>query len=627
MNLINEEGWSFSHITYTSLTAHLQDIFMWLQAVRPKFYLREKDLADGLAYQISPTDNPITITITGDHAITAQFVEDVDTDGDGVPDGQDLCPGTPSGEPVYANGCSAAQADTDLDGYEGSLGSGEDCNDSNPAINPGATEVCDGVDNNCDGQIDEGCASQYSLLMSTSPNRTGAVSLDGQTVSGDIYVFTGPDAGVKRVSFYVDGVFHRSEGIVPFDYDGTDLGGLARPTHTTWYSDTSHQITAVIELTNGSTEPPITAVFTVDNGGAPVDTDGDGVLDGQDLCPGTIDFATVDANGCSDAQRDADSDGYEGSLGSGEDCNDSNPAIHPGAAEVCDGVDNNCDGQIDEGCASQYSLLMSTSPNRTGAVSLDGQTVSGDIYVFTGPDAGVKRVSFYVDGVFHRSEGIVPFDYDGTDLGGLARPTHTTWYSDTSHQITAVIELTDGSTEPPITAVFTVDNGGAPVDTDGDGVLDGQDLCPGTIDFATVDANGCSDAQRDADSDGYEGSLGSGEDCNDSNPAIHPGATEVCDGVDNNCDGQIDEGCASQYSLLMSTSPNRTGAVSLDGQTVSGDIYVFTGPDAGVKRVSFYVDGVFRRSEGIVPFDYDGTDWGDWRARRIPPGTVTPATR
>ena len=43
---------------------------------------------------------------------------------------------------------------------------------------------------------------------------------------------------------------------------------------------------------------------------------------------------------------DADGDGFK----TNQDCDDTNAAIHPGAPELCDGVDNNCDGQVDEGC-------------------------------------------------------------------------------------------------------------------------------------------------------------------------------------------------------------------------------------------------------------------------------------
>jgi hypothetical protein len=53
------------------------------------------------------------------------------------------------------------------------------------------------------------------------------------------------------------------------------------------------------------------------------------------------------SSGCSD---DADLDGYISEACGGDDCNDNNDSIHPGAAEACDSVDNDCDGTVDEGC-------------------------------------------------------------------------------------------------------------------------------------------------------------------------------------------------------------------------------------------------------------------------------------
>ena len=49
---------------------------------------------------------------------------------------------------------------------------------------------------------------------------------------------------------------------------------------------------------------------------------------------------------------DADNDGYAGD----EDCDETSPSIHVGAAEICDEVDNNCDGNIDEGVQSTFYL-------------------------------------------------------------------------------------------------------------------------------------------------------------------------------------------------------------------------------------------------------------------------------
>ncbi len=72
-----------------------------------------------------------------------------------------------------------------------------------------------------------------------------------------------------------------------------------------------------------------------------------------------------------------------------------------------------------------------------------------------------------------------------------------------------------------------------------------NDLGDGTYGGGVVaDASGISiSGPVDADGDGYASDV----DCDDTDAGINPGATEVCDGVDNNCDGTVDEGVTTTY--------------------------------------------------------------------------------
>ena len=101
-----------------------------------------------------------------------------------------------------------------------------------------------------------------------------------------------------------------------------------------------------------------------------------------------------------------------------------------------------------------------------------------------------------------------------------------------------VPEIQDGSacTDVESVATGTCDDG---ADNDCDSAADCQDT-----DCLADPACQC----QDSDGDGYgdPGSLDCThpeEDCDDGDPAVHPGADEICDGKDNNCDGALDEGC------------------------------------------------------------------------------------
>lgn len=219
--------------------------------------------------------------------------------------------------------------------------------------------------------------------------------------------------------------------------------------------------------------------------------------------------------------------------GLSNDCDDNDATAFPGNPEVCDGVDNNCDGNIDEGVQIEY---FQDSDN-------DG---------FGNPN--VSQFACIAP------PGFVEDDTDCDDTDPLEFPGQI-WFKDLDGDQygdgTSLFQCTRPSNYYASSELISVDldcdDNNANAFPGNPEVCDGADNnCDGNIDEGLP----LNTYYLDSDSDTYgdpntstsacsapAGYVSDSTDCDDSNAAINPGATEVCDGVDNNCDGTIDEGC------------------------------------------------------------------------------------
>lgn len=181
-----------------------------------------------------------------------------------------------------------------------------------------------------------------------------------------------------------------------------------------------------------------------------------------------------DCSGSDLKGTDADSDNYylEGSLCGPVDCDDTNLAINPGASELCDNADNNCNTQIDENLTeSQNCGLGICADGSQNRICAAGNWSSWSAC----STAGL---------VTNETCNGLDDDCDGTIDEGLAS---NTYYGD-------------------------ADN-----DTYG---------------------NPSNSIQACSLPSGY---VSNNLDCNDASANVYPNATEICDSLDNNCNGQIDE--------------------------------------------------------------------------------------
>ncbi|MCB9744048.1 MAG: putative metal-binding motif-containing protein [Alphaproteobacteria bacterium] len=250
---------------------------------------------------------------------------------------------------------------------------------------------------------------------------------------------------------------------------------------------------------------------------------------------------------------DADGDGSP----TREDCDDADPNASPDSPELCDGVDNDCDGQIDDGASDASSWYADADGDGYGA----GEPVSA----------------------CEAPEGYVAQDGDCEDGEATIHP--------------GAEEVCDG------------------VDND----------CDGLTDDADEQVGGQSSWYADGDGDGYgagdtleacvapSGTSALAGDCDDADAGVNPEAAEVCDGVDNDCDGLVDPGLAGSGEACAASSCQ---AVLSDQSAAATGLYWL---DLGAGSAQYHCE---MSEEGggwilLAVSSDDGTATWTWDARRL----------
>ena len=270
---------------------------------------------------------------------------------------------------------------------------GGDCDDEDAEINPDANELCDGEDNDCDGETDEDVVGVFyrdrdedgygdpDVYVEQCPAPSGYVADNTDCDDGDGGIH--PDA-----TEYCDGEDHDCDG-ASMEGDSIDAEDWYPDADGDGYGDSSALVTAC-EQPSGHVED-----------GADCDDANDAVNpDAYDYCDDYADGVDDDCDGTPDNpdaayefHEDADGDGYgdaavaatgcsppEGMTTDASDCDDTVGDAHPGGIERYGwGIDYDCDGDlihtVDD---AQAALLGESSGDEAGDALLALGDYDGD---------------------------------------------------------------------------------------------------------------------------------------------------------------------------------------------------------------------------------------------------------
>ncbi|MEE2779069.1 MAG: putative metal-binding motif-containing protein [Myxococcota bacterium] len=266
------------------------------------------------------------------------------------------------------------------------------------------------------------------------------------------------------------------------------------------------------------------------------DADGDGVDDDEDNCPLAANGEQTDTDGDGVGDACADDDDGDGIDDIEDNCpflasDDLTDTDGDGLGDVCDDDDDN-DGIADaeDNCGLLASDdLTDTDGDGLGDVCDDDDDNDG--ITDAEDNCGLLASDDLTD---TDGDGLGDACDDDDDNDGITD-------AEDSCQLTANDDQTD------------LDGDGlgdlCEPDDDNDGVEDTADLCPVTPDAGQGDADGDGLGDLCDDDDDNDGTPDD-EDCEPLANGINGGVTEICDGIDNNCDGVVDEANATGCFFL-----------------------------------------------------------------------------
>ncbi|MEM1418513.1 MAG: MopE-related protein, partial [Myxococcota bacterium] len=419
---------------------------------------------------------------------------------------------------------------------------GTDCNDDRRDVRPGLPEVCDALDNDCDGTTDEGVVvegfADEDRDLHGDPSRpiSSCAGLPGFSPLSDDCDDANPARHRAQVEV-CDGVDNDCDGV-------TDES----PVSTTWYRDADDDGFGSAESgTQVACVPPDGFVLRLgdcddsDRNISPLAPERCNGID--DDCNGRADFAGPDGN-----QEDDDGDGFADATCGGDDCDDASFDVNPGAPELEDVLDNDCDGTVDEspgsvtfwidrdgdGFGDDASATVEATVRPAGRVARGGDCDDGDATVNPAVPDGCDGVDVDCDARVDEDAARIAYypDLDGDGWGAGE---------------TAVLACAP----PPGTAQqpFDCDDMNPDRNPGLDERCDGVDTdCDGTVDeasatpfFADDDGDGFGDPARPLAGCGPAGAAPNPDDCDDTLATISPDGVEDCNGVDDDCDLAVDE--------------------------------------------------------------------------------------